>query len=53
MAYFTDMQHLALCQSQNILVGDLVVFSFRNKLKLFVRDFKSNNVNHFSCLQET
>jgi hypothetical protein len=41
-------------QGQNKLVSDLgqIVFSFQNKLKLFIRDLKSNNFTHFSCLEK-
>ncbi|XP_060836051.1 general transcription factor II-I repeat domain-containing protein 2B-like [Rhopalosiphum padi] len=59
LAFFTDiMQHLSTLnvslQGQNKLVNDLgqKVFSFQNKLKLFIRDLQSNNFTHFSCLEK-
>ncbi|XP_025196828.1 general transcription factor II-I repeat domain-containing protein 2B-like [Melanaphis sacchari] len=59
LAFFTDiMQHLSTLnvslQGQNKLVNDLAqkVFSFQNKLKLFIRDLQSNNFTHFSCLEK-
>ncbi|XP_060861778.1 general transcription factor II-I repeat domain-containing protein 2-like [Metopolophium dirhodum] len=58
LAFFTDiMQHLSTLnvslQGRNKLVNDLgqKVFSFQNKLKLFIRDLQSNNFTHFSCLE--
>lgn len=58
MSFFTDVvHHLATLnmslQGQNKFINNLVqdIFSFQNKLKLFQRDLRINNLNHFPNLK--
>lgn len=42
-----------ILQGKNKSVSSLrqIVFRFQNEQKLFIRDLKLNNFNHFSCLE--
>ena len=59
MSFCTDVvHHLATLnmslQGKNKFINNLVqdIFSFQNKLKLFQRDLRTNNLNHFPYLKK-